>query len=516
MRRFPLYYLAALAGLLLLFAFVWFVWIDPAFAQPPIPHTLEGRDNCLACHQTGAAGAPKIPDDHAGRTNEMCLMCHTQAAVAPAPAIPHTLEGRENCVECHMPAPEGATAVPQPTATVVPLPTPIAYPKQQGEVNTCVNCHQALGGRSEQIVTDWQSSIHAQRGVVCADCHGGDPSADTIAESMSPEAGYIGKPDRVAVPDLCGSCHANVTLMRQYDLPTDQYAKYHESLHGQKLAAGDTKVATCTDCHNDHAISETNDPRASVYKFNVPELCARCHADQDYMAGYDIPTNQYELYRDSVHGIALLDNQDTRAPSCATCHGTHGAAPPGFSEVANVCGSCHDATQNYYLSGPHNSDDPNAPQCVTCHGRYDVQQPSEAMFIGDEPRHCGSCHEPDSEVGSIVTALRKALADADQAISDAETAIDDAASRGMIVTEEESLVVEARTKLITARAAQHSVSLDTVKSESQAAIDLSNQARTQAEDAISESRFRREAMVVALAVIGLVIFSLVMLRRQYA
>ena len=45
-------------------------------APPQIPHTLEGRSDCLACHQTGVGVAPKIPADHNGRGNEACLSCH--------------------------------------------------------------------------------------------------------------------------------------------------------------------------------------------------------------------------------------------------------------------------------------------------------------------------------------------------------------------------------------------------------------------------------------------------------
>lgn len=495
--------------------FIWLIWSSPVFAQPPIPHPLEGRDNCLACHEQGSGGAPKIPDDHTGRTNDQCQACHhAESATEPAPDIPHTLEGREECLACHHPAPVEGEATEQPPSEPPPAPTPLAYPRPRGASNTCFDCHFTLGGRSEQITSDWQSSIHAERGVICADCHGGDPNAEDPDEAMSRDAGYIGKPDRTEIPDLCGSCHSNVNLMRQYNLPTDQLTKYRESFHGQQLAKGDTKVATCFDCHDEHATRETNDPRASVYQLNVPELCAYCHANTEYMAEYDIPTNQFELYKESVHGIALLDNQDTRAPNCATCHGTHGAAPPGFAEVANVCGSCHSAIQDYYLKGAHSSDDPDVPDCVSCHGRYDVTKPSEAMFLGNSSRDCGSCHAPDTEEGGVVEELHQALTDADKAIEEAENMVQRAARLGMIVAEEESLIGEARTKLITARATQHEVNLESVQEISDASVELSQQARQQAEDAIAESRFRRQAMVIALAVIVLVIFSLVLLRRE--
>jgi mono/diheme cytochrome c family protein len=48
----------------------------PPPSAPPIPHSLAGRDNCLGCHQTGANGAPVVPADHAGRTNDICQSCH--------------------------------------------------------------------------------------------------------------------------------------------------------------------------------------------------------------------------------------------------------------------------------------------------------------------------------------------------------------------------------------------------------------------------------------------------------
>jgi len=546
----------------------WLVDSGRVAAQPPIPHPIEGREGCLSCHQTGESGAPQIPDDHVGRTDdvctachtegleenptvvphtlenrgdclvchqegiggatqvpgshegrisESCLVCHTPAMTSEAPPIPHTLEGREECLACHSPGPAAVTdtADVPPAAPAEALDLELlSYPEPVDGANSCYACHIGQEGMTGVPARNWQNSIHARRGVICADCHGGNPNAMTQEEAMSREAGFIGKPSRTDIPELCGACHADVTLMRQYDLPTDQYAKYKESQHGHLLAQGDVAVATCFDCHDQHSTYETNDPNSNVYPLNVPELCARCHANEEYMAGYDIPTNQYDLYKESVHGEALLQEQDTRAPNCATCHGTHGAAPPGFSEVANVCGSCHTATQDYYLSSPHNSDDEDAPLCVTCHGRYDVQEPSEAMFEGGEPRHCGSCHASDSDAGIIVANLRDALVAADGALGNAQETVEQAARLGMIVAEEESLIAQARTRLITARAAQHTTDETVVVEETNASIELSSQAAGLAEKAIQESRMRRLAMLIAITVIVLTIVSLVLLRRE--
>jgi hypothetical protein len=547
--------------------------------MPPIPHPVEGRENCLACHETGAAGAIQVPEDHAGRTNEMCQACHQPGPVAaevmpeetPSEAgplaIPHTLEGRKNCLECHTsaeateiaeegvptiphpligrenclacheegvggakPIPEDHAgrpndicqachqpgeipAPPTPTTEAEPIPTPIAYPRAEG-VNTCVDCHSTLEGKHAEITDQSERSIHAERGVTCADCHGGDPSASDVNESMSPDAGYIGVPAKTEIPALCASCHADVSLMRQYDLPTDQYAKYNESIHGIRLAEDDLNVTTCFDCHGGHEILKANDPASSVYPANVPSLCARCHSDEDMMAPYDIPTNQFDLYRQSVHGHALLEEQDLRAPNCATCHGTHGAAPPGFEEVANVCGSCHGATQDYYLKSPHAQVVDSAPKCVTCHGRYDVSKPSEALYLGAEPRHCGACHAPDTPPGRLAQSLYDNIAGAAQAYEEAEAAIVAAQSVGMLVTPMEARLREASTSLITARAAQHTLDLATVEERSEDAHTIADEVRASADAAVAESIFRRQAMVVAIAVIILTIVALYLLKRE--
>jgi hypothetical protein len=458
----------------------------PAAGGPPlIPHDVIGRDDCLVCHGTGQAGAPKVPADHAGRTNDMCRTCHQPGVKQTNP--------------------------PTPTPAAPP-PTPVSHPPAGGK-NSCADCHKTLNDRLKQPVTDWENSIHAQRNVGCADCHGGDPTSADPNRAMASAAGYIGVPNGKDIPALCGSCHSNVDMMRQYDLPTDQLSKYKESKHGQMLAKGDLNVATCFDCHDGHATRQVNDPASNVYPFNVPALCARCHANAELMKPYGIPTNQYDLFKASVHGIALLKNQDTRAPSCATCHGTHGATPPGFEEVANVCGSCHGATQEYFLKSQHASVQ-GGPKCVTCHGRYDVGVPSDEMFIGNADRQCGQCHPAGSPQAGEVKQIYDALHQATTTYDDAEKAIAKAASLQMIVAPEEAQLQQAKTSLLTARAAQHTGQLADVTHETDKAISISQQAEQAAETKISESIFRRQAMVIAVIVIALVVVSLVIVKRS--
>lgn len=456
---------------------------EPTSSAPRIPHPLQGRDDCLACHATGVGGAPRLPASHAGRTSDTCRLCHI-------PAEP----------------PQGE--VPQILPTIIPHPTAI-----QAQ-NSCATCHANLGGKSAAVVQDWNNSIHSQRGVTCADCHGGDPASTDKESAHAASANFVGKPKTVDIPALCGSCHARVDLMRQYDLPTDQWAKYQQSVHGKALEKGNTDVATCFTCHDEHATKQVTDPSARVYPLNVPALCGGCHSNVELMRAYNIPTNQYELYVNSVHGIALLQKQDLRAPSCATCHGTHGAAPPGFDEVANVCGGCHTATQDYFLKSVHASNVVGMPKCVTCHGRYDVQTPSDAMFHGDGERQCGSCHTPNSKQSEAVQAIADNIEASAKAVDTAQNAIQEAVNYALIVAPEEAKLTEAKTNLITARAAQHTLSLDTVKERTDAATQKANEVTADAQKAIADSFFRREIMVIGLAIMAMAIFALWLVRRE--
>ena len=546
----------AILGLLIILTVMAMVWLGaPVEAQqgvPPIPHAPDARLDCNLCHATGVGGSPKMPADHTGRTNEMCSQCHQQgtprSATPAAPGaqptrtadsgparIPHPLQNREDCLGCHATGVGGAAKVPASHAgrtndkcrtchqTVsaaigeIPLilPTPIPHIAPPApERDSCVTCHTSQVGALNEPVKEWQTSIHAERNVRCVDCHGGDATKPLKEDAHAAKAGYTGKPNMVDIPALCASCHARVELMRQYDLPTDQWSKYQQSIHGIRLAQANFKVATCYTCHDGHATKKTNDPTSRVYPSNVPSLCANCHSNVEYMKEYKIPTNQHALYIQSVHGKALLERQDLRAPSCATCHGTHGAAPPGFEEVANVCGSCHTATQDYYLKSAHASGKPGTPKCVTCHGRYDVFQPTDELFVSAETRACTSCHPANSPQADAVRALYDNIRGSARTVEEAEKVMQQAERAALIIAPEETRLAEAKTNLITARAAQHALSLPVVKERTDKATAKANEIVQNAKKAISEEEFRRQVMGIGLVIMALSIASLVVVRRE--
>ncbi len=531
--------IAVLAGLCLA--------ATPAFASllfqeiPPVPHVVEGQQDCLACHGLGAI--VPYPSDHDGRENESCTLCHQPQEGLEFPVIPHPLEGREDCLACHgiglvAPFPgdhegrenEGCQvchlagsavpeATPQPTATLPPsvnvLPTPIQEPVLFEE-NKCIACHRDLGGEQAQITDDWMESAHAERGVGCVSCHGGDPTLEDAAAAMSPEAGFLGPLPKERIPGLCGSCHSRLDLMRAYDLPTDQFDQYWQSKHGQGLLEGDTNVATCFDCHDGHRVLATSDPASRVYPLNEPAMCAGCHADEALMAAYEIPTNQSALYTKSIHGMTLLDQQDLRAPVCSTCHGTHGAAPPGFQEVANVCGRCHSITEDYYLEGAHRfgMTAELSPRCVTCHGRHDVPRATADLLLGTQAGHCGNCHPLGSETAGKADAIYQSLADARNLYEEAEDTISQASELRLIMAEQEEQLQQARTPLIEASALQHTVDVEQVQAKAESSMEYSRAALASAEAAIDELDTRRLGMIIALVVILITIVALVLIKLE--
>jgi hypothetical protein len=93
----------------------------PGFASPSLmPHNLEGRGDCLLCHNTGAMRP--FPEDHAGRTNDACLVCH-QPSEEPAPTPTPTPKASPTPALTPTAVP---TPTPGPTPTLAPTPTPTA------------------------------------------------------------------------------------------------------------------------------------------------------------------------------------------------------------------------------------------------------------------------------------------------------------------------------------------------------------------------------------------------------
>ena len=313
---------------------------------------------------------------------------------------------------------------------------------------SCLECHEdqakALG-----------ASVHA--GLNCTKCHGGNPATDDY------EAAHAGKAfaplsDKRQLVEKCASCHSDVRMMNPYGLPSDQLERYKTSKHGEQLLQhGDQKVAACADCHGSHDILKVKSPQARTFPGNIPQTCGRCHADAKLMGAYQLPSDVLEKYKSSYHAHLLLEKGDLSAPTCVTCHGNHGATPPGTREVGQVCGKCHGRQAELFEKSPHAGllASGKFHECISCHDNHAIQKASVELFS-----QCATCHadqaKPLAVRDNLVAVLKRSKSEFEQA----GARVKEASTRGLATDEEELLLGEARTEVTQLEALQHTLTPD--------------------------------------------------------
>ena len=397
---------------------------------------------------------------------------------------------------------------------------------------TCTSCHRP---QAEEL----GRSVH--RSLTCQECHQGAKAyqlPDDQAAALTGRAAgqamlfdhgtlFRGRLARKDNPSLCGDCHADVVRMNPFGLRTDQLARYWTSRHGKTLRdKGDDRVAVCIDCHGTHEIRPGLQSGSRTHPLNVPETCAACHADEKLMGDYDLPTQVVDEYRQSVHGVLLLEHGDTGAPTCATCHGNHSAMPPGYASVADVCGLCHQHVTNFFNQSIH-AEQAEHHGCVQCHGggqdrhfhliQRITQQPGVmiqryahllaaegqptptqvAEAIHADPRRimtqalptCLECHEEieDDESLPKLFELLDEIALAEKKYVETANRLSKVGQGVLLVDKQQFLFEEAKTHLIALAPLQHTLSNERVAEkveELNAICDQVDQELTELEDGL--------------------------------
>lgn len=384
--------------------------------------------------------------------------------------------------------------------------------------DTCLDCHSALEDNLGQPARLIQTDVHKKNGFSCADCHGGDPTSMEMEVSMEPRKGFLGKIERRRIPELCARCHSDATLMHKFrpQQRVDQLALYRTSVHGKRLASGDVRVATCIDCHSVHDIREVRDGLSPVHPLKLPATCARCHADAGHMKGYDIPTSQFDQYQRSVHWEALAKRGDLSAPNCATCHGSHGAAPPGIASVERVCGTCHVVFQNLFDQSPHRPafEAMGFAACVVCHKNHEVLRPGPEMLGVDGGAVCLRCHTKGDPGYAAAAAMRQEIDGLRSALTAAETVLKQAETSGMEVSEGKLQLVSAHEEWIKARVQVHAFRTEAVKEPVTRGLDMARKGRQTGLDALRERNIRRLGLAVSLVAMAITLAGLWMAVRR--
>lgn len=331
-------------------------------AEAPKP----SNDDCLACHSDASMVNGKDVHGDAFKASVhgsmfTCVDCHTDIK-----SLPHEMGlAKPTCVTCHadekakydggvhgkaLAAGNSKSATCEACHGNIHEILPASDPKSRAaKVNIpkmCGSCHsQAIPGVSGKPALAYQESVHGKlaaagndKAAVCSDCHN---SHDIKAAGDPTSTIFKGN-----VPATCAKCHAK------------QNGEFAQSIHGKMLAAGNTHVPVCVDCHGVHTIVRVSDKNSPVNAKNQGDVaCAQCHNSVRMTQEFGIPGGRADSYNASYHGLANSVGS-TRTASCSSCHGEHmilpSSDPKSSTNAANLvktCGQCHPGANANFAKG---------------------------------------------------------------------------------------------------------------------------------------------------------------------
>jgi len=253
----------------------------------------------------------------------------------------------------------------------------------------CLACHSdstlnhEVNGKTVSLYVDPQKlkdSIHGSL-FACVDCH------DDLKA-----APHENTPAKVS----CARCHAEEQLA------------YDRSFHARAIQNGDSKAATCTDCHGSpHELLPASDPKSRVNHVNIPATCGSCHGQKFVMEAAGHSAQPFLSYEESVHGKAVAAGSE-KAAVCTDCHGSHeilSASDPKSPifkfNVPLTCAKCHEPVKQEFMASIHGQaiarGDWQAPVCTDCHGIHAIKAHTDANSSVSARNlalvTCARCHE---------------------------------------------------------------------------------------------------------------------------
>jgi predicted CXXCH cytochrome family protein len=402
----------------------------------------------------------------------------------------------------------------------------IGVPKGDAISETCAKCHsdaEKMKSFGSKLPTNqWeilQTSVHAKLSLTgkehiaqCTTCH----NSHGIVSVSNPSSPVY----PLNVVKTCAQCHASASFMQTYNpsLAVDQLEKYRTSVHGKKNAKGDAKVAECASCHGSHDIRSAKDVKSRVYATNLPATCSKCHSNTDYMKEYNIATDQFEKFSKSVHGIALLQKKDVGAPACNSCHGNHGATPPGIESISKVCGTCHALNADLFSASPHKKafDELQLPECETCHSNHDIVAATNELLGAAPEAVCSRCHsETDKPKGFHTASAMRQLTDSlESTEKHARELIEEAEQKGMEVGEAKFKLRDARQARLESRTMVHAFNEQKFRETIGKGLGTTSFVAEEAGLAIDEYFFRRIGLGISTLIISVLALSLYMFIKR--
>jgi predicted CXXCH cytochrome family protein len=244
----------------------------------------------------------------------------------------------------------------------------------------CQSCHTSFG-EDPQVQAMHETILpDLEEGQSCRTCHADQPPASADAQ--------------------CTTCHnlleGGLTLASGEQIPLQVHAEeIAGSVHGNREIQGVAYSSLqCIDCHDPtqyqypHAPVAAADARA--YTLAREESCQNCHQ------------GIFELNHNSVHAIAIA-NGNRDAASCVDCHGAHNIQPPDEprERISSTCAQCHSTIHEQYATSVHGAallgeQNPDVPVCTDCHGAHEITDPTTAQFRLQSPQLCAECHADEA------------------------------------------------------------------------------------------------------------------------
>jgi hypothetical protein len=207
----------------------------------------------------------------------------------------------------------------------------------------------------------------------------------------------------------------------------------------------------------------------------------------------------------SVHSAALLRRGDTSAPTCSTCHGSHGAVPPGVTEVANVCSQCHVREAELFRASPKKAifDGIGQPECLVCHSNHRIVHPDDSWIGLTEGAVCSACHDSSTKGSDAILEVRRRFDSLSEAIAGADGRLSRAEQAGMLVQEGRAALQEASEHRVNSHVLLHAFSVAPIAEVTDNGLAAARRAEVSGTDAIQELAFRRTGLGVAtLLIVG--------------
>lgn len=331
---------------------------------------------------------------------DVCLDCH-EANVSDTSRIsfgmlPTSAHAGLACADCH---------------TQVNLED---HPAETSRHVECSSCHSDVAEEYAESVHHRKLDQGDSRAPFCYDCHG--------IHNIRPQADPTSPTSRLHIPQMCATCHSTVDTVGLSRVGHESpYSAYSHSIHGKLiLEEGMDGAAVCSDCHEPHRQLRGHDPRAAIFKSNIPNTCGQCHGEI---------TEQFQA---SVHGQAVK-NENFDAPVCTDCHSEHSILPPDDSTSrvygANIsrttCLDCHETLQltdapGFYKGRGYSYRDSyhgaasragvvEVANCASCHGIHDIlpsSDPKSSINKTNLPNTCGKCH-PDASANFAAGSVHR-------------------------------------------------------------------------------------------------------------